>query len=250
MSDTLEQLFDQSSGTFGQAMEGVAKDEHGHFTPEYREWHAVRNIKPNLDAAAEQFESGVEAIRDKPMLPADHKARMVADAKYLYDVAEAQAVKDFQAGIARVKAGLQGTYASKVHVAENPADRQLVREEIAQTVQMVPRGQTVTRALQLLVESDPARYVAELSGPYGANLMKLHGEPENHGAIARLGLALLPDTGKSQPASAALSAMQASRIEGMALALRAPARARVDAALAPKAQERGVYRPDTIRPIR
>src|SRR5260370_36583949 len=105
MSDTLEQLFDQSSGTFGQAMEGVAKYEHGHFTPEYREWHAVRNIKPNLDAAAEQFESGVEAIRDKPMLPADHKARMVADAKYLYDVAEAQAVKDVPAGSGRVKAG-------------------------------------------------------------------------------------------------------------------------------------------------
>src|SRR5260370_39575658 len=127
MSDTLEQLFDQSSGTFGQAMEGVAKDEHGHFTPEYREWHAVRNIKPNLHAAAEQFESGVEAIRDKPMLPADHNARMVADAKYLYDVAEAQAVNDFQAGLAKGKAGLQRTYPRKVAVAENPAHRPLGR---------------------------------------------------------------------------------------------------------------------------
>jgi hypothetical protein len=261
MSVDLGALATASFSEFGASLAG-SLTENGVGPDVSKAWHQVLMAKSMLSHTADQAAEGIETIVNNPALLPDQARAMVQQNKYLADLDNAKYVKDMQTGLATIKQALLEAEASKVQVAD-VHERSLIRQELDQVVaantkpigdgvggQPYRPGQTMTQTLADIVRSDPARYGAEISGAYGANLMRLAGEVAQHGALVNLVKQLTPDTQRSQTARASLDAMQRSRIEGMAAGLGFTARQRVEAALTPKAPERGRYIPDTIRPIR
>ncbi len=261
MSVDLGALATASFSEFGASLAG-SLTENGVGPDVSKAWHQVLMAKSMLSHTADQAADGIETIVNNPALLPDQARAMVQQNKYLADLDNAKYVKDMQTGLATIKQALLEAEASKVVVAD-VHERSLIRQELDQMVAATTApvsdgrsgapyraGKPMVQALKEIVESDPARYGAELSGVYGRNLMVQAGEAAQHGALVNLVKQLTPDTQRSQTARASLDAMARSRIEGMAAGLGFTARQKVEAALTPKAPDRSVYRPDTIRPIR
>jgi len=248
-TDPMEARIDGAFAAFDGVMGALAvPTDHGGTIPTaYRVWQGLEHARAVLDRQAEQTAGVIEGIQKDtdPRLTPDVKAALISDQAYLFDVKKAEVERDMKDHMGALKSELGGLFASKVVEAPS-ADRHLIRQEIEQTIAANPK-QTRTAVLAGLVQQDPARYGPEIASAFGKNLMALANESEVYGALVRHAQNLVPDTKVSGHARAALQALERTQIEGMIGGISWKAAQRVEAAKAPKAPERGVYRPDTIR---
>ncbi|MDQ6878317.1 MAG: hypothetical protein M3082_11645 [Candidatus Dormibacteraeota bacterium] len=224
----------------GAAMNAFAVPEDGVIPQVFRDWQQVQGAEAQLHQLSTQVADGLQSVLDDPTLHPEERDNRHRQNKDLFDAAERQTTKDFQASIARVKSGLTESATSDFKLAE-PSERALIRAEIdklAAAATVPPAsgygegyrpGKSMLGALTDIVKSNPGRYGAEVSD-YATTLMTAAGEGEMIKALKVNVMLLTPaNSPKSQAARAALRAMEASKIEGMPAALSFVARQRVAA---------------------
>jgi hypothetical protein len=226
MSDTIDSLL----ADFGRTMGALAvPTDHGGTIPKaYLDYHAFEATRANLNATAEQVATGIEDLMssDDPRLTPEMRDGIVRQNSELWDIANAQGARDLKANLSDMRAGLDSLFASKV--VELPSvDQQLARQDIEMALAAEPRA-TRTAVLMNLITQDPARFGPVLMSGFGKSLLGQVNEGENHPAMVRHALDMIPDTKVSAHARAALQALP--KVAGLVGHIAWTANQRVEAA--------------------
>lgn len=218
-----------------------------------RAFEAVELAKAEHYSAASAAEDAVNAILDNPYMTEQERAVKLAQVKDIFNSADKALSAKVQGGLADLRAALDTAARSDLLPAENPVDRQLIREELrlklaATAAPQGTRGKSTYQALMEIVQSDPGRYGAEVAA-FGPDLLNAAGEgvfaKDLRANIIRLSPGTTP---KSKAARVALDAITKTRIEGHATGAILAHRSRVEKALTPRKPQG--YQPDTLIPRR
>ena len=223
-------------------------------------WQAVEGSKAWLEHAADECEAAITAALDDPYLPEEARHLKIRQARDIYEAAEKQHRSSLTGGIEILQSVLELAARSDLNPAENPAERQLIREELrlklAGMTQPASDGQggrpfhggkSTYQALMEIVQSNPGRYAPEVAA-FGADLLTAAGESafakDLHANIVKITAGTTP---KARAAREALNSLAKVQAHANTTIPRA-ARARIERAAAPR--QTSQIRPDTIRPSR
>jgi hypothetical protein len=225
---------DSAFTDFGTALQGAGVDVG-------RAWQQVQGHKAELEAAASQTASSIEALQDDQWMDATQKAARIRLLQDVYDSARIASMRGMAEGLAQTRAAL--TESAKADLAPGePMARMLLQKEIDMKLSMV-RGSY----LQTLFEMarDP-RLTAEVAA-YGPMKLEANNEREVASRLVPGILASVPGmTPKSQAARSALKKLD--RAQGTVVAIEQSTAARVARAAKPRPPATGTYKPDTLRP--